>query len=147
MIDDEMSEEKKVSVGLALKDGYVFEVGFEDDLSKISVDEPRPVGRGAGPTASALILAGVGNCLSASLVFCLRRARADVESMKTGVTGTIARNEQGRWRITHIDVRIAVSTDASHYPQLRRCVEIFEDFCIVTASIRKGIGVDVEILA
>ena len=30
-------------------------------------------------------------------------------------------------------------------PRMRRCLELFEDFCVVTASVRDGIAVDVAV--
>ena len=31
-------------------------------------------------------------------------------------------------------------------PRLKRCLDLFEDFCVVTASVRQGIPVSVEVL-
>jgi hypothetical protein len=35
--------------------------------------------------------------------------------------------------------------NAEDLPRSKTCLEIFEDFCIVTESVRKGIPVDVEV--
>ncbi|MFB0543433.1 MAG: OsmC family protein [Candidatus Bathyarchaeia archaeon] len=142
-----MSEEKTFSVELELLRNYEFRVGFNlEGVGDLIMDEPPPGGEGKGPNASSLILAAVGNCLSASLSFCLRRSRVEVKGMKTEVEGTIARNEEGRWRIKEIKARLHPEVDEGQRNQLERCIEIFEQYCIATQSIRKGVDVDVEVV-
>jgi len=142
-----MSEEKNFSVELELLRNYEFKVGFSlEGVEDLVMDEPPPSGEGKGPDASSFILAAVGNCLSASLSFCLRRSRVEVKGMRTKVEGTIARNEEGRWRIKGIKVRLYPELDENNRNQLDRCIEIFENYCIATQSIRKGIPVEVEVV-
>jgi len=70
-----MSEERKVSIGMELLQNYEFKVDFHlEGVEDLIVDELIPIGEGKGPNATMVVLAGVGNCLSASLVFCLRRS-------------------------------------------------------------------------
>ncbi len=89
-----MSEEKHFSVELELLRNYEFKVGFGlEGVEDLVMDEQPPAGEGKGPTASSFILAAVGNCLSASLSFCLRRSRVEVKGMRTKVESTIARNK------------------------------------------------------
>jgi hypothetical protein len=45
-----------------------------------------------------------------------------------------------------LDVRIAVDLGAGQQPRIGRCLELFEDFCVVTASVRKGIPVSVVVM-
>ena len=63
------------------------------------LDEPEPLGDGDGPNAAKVLAAAVGNCLSASALYCLRRARIDVQSMRTTVSASLSRNEAGRLRV------------------------------------------------
>ncbi|KPK34019.1 MAG: hypothetical protein AMJ65_18940, partial [Phycisphaerae bacterium SG8_4] len=109
------------------------------------LDEPEPLGDDRGPNASRLVGAAVGNCLSASLLFCLEKAKQHVNGIKTDVVGTSRRNEMGRWRIARLEVRITLDVEADHAERLKRCLSLFEDYCVVTASVRKGIQVDVEV--
>jgi len=142
-----MSEEKHFSVELELLRNYEFKVGFGfEGIEDLIMDEQPPTGEGKGPDAASFILAAVGNCLSASLSFCLRRSRVEVKGMRTKVEGTIARNEEGRWRIKGIKVRLYPELDENNKDQLDRCTEIFENYCITTQSIRKGIPVEVEVV-
>jgi uncharacterized OsmC-like protein len=88
----------------------------------------------------------VGNCLTASLAFCLQRARVPAEGFRTVVTGQMARNENKRLRIGGFSVRIELP-EGLDPASATRCLGLFEDFCVVTASIRQGIPVAVEVVA
>ncbi len=129
-----------------LQDDYRFLVDFDQEsVPPLLLDEPEPLGNGDGPNAARLLAAAVGNCLSASMLYCLRRARIDVQGIHTTVSGTLERNDAGRLRIGGIDVRIEPVVDESEQPRMQRCLELFEDFCVVTQSVRDGITVDVTV--
>jgi len=61
------------------------------------------------------------------------------------VEGTIARNERGRLRIGSVRVRLAPELTPEQRERMGRCLDLFQDFCIVTESVREGIAVDVEV--
>ena len=141
-----MSEDKSFRINVELERDYVFIIDFGlEKGTPFLMDEPEPTGGGLGPNASSLLAASVGDCLGASLLFCLRKSRVNVRDMKTTVEGSIARNENGRWRISELNVGIKVSIDEGQEKQLERCIQIFEDYCIVTGSIRQGIPVSVKV--
>ncbi|HEX6746563.1 MAG TPA: OsmC family protein [Longimicrobium sp.] len=142
-----MSEES-VSVDLSLRGGYAFEADFHlPGVPALLLDEPAPLGEGAGPSASRLLAAAVGNCLSASLLFCMRKAHVEVEGMETHVDATIVRNERGRMRIGGIRVRLEPALADEDAARIARCAGLFEDFCIVGQSVLQGIDVQVEVNA
>ena len=87
--------------------------------------------------------AAVGNCLAASLTFCLRRSHIDVEQLTARVTTRIVRNEKGRYRIGSIDVELEPLLGAG--AKLERCEGLFKDFCTVTASVQRGIPVHISL--
>ena len=87
----------------------------------------------------------MGSCLSASLLFCLRKSWADVSGLRTTVDVSLTRNERGRLRIGGIRVRLAPDLAPEQRERLGRCLELFQDYCIVTESVRDGIDVDVEV--
>lgn len=127
-------------------DKYQFSVRFDGvDAPALLMDEPAPLGEGAGPNAARVLAAAVGNCLSASLTFCLQKARIPVLGMQTHVTGSVERNERGRLRITRLDVAIDPEVRAEDRARMQHCLELFEDFCLVTESVRSGIAVNVEV--
>jgi uncharacterized OsmC-like protein len=134
------------TVTLDRRSGYQFLADFgEPGVAPLIVDEGPPLGEGRGPNPSRLLAAAVGNCLSASALFCLQRARIDVQGMHTEVDVTPTRNEAGRLRVGGMSVRIEPQVAEADIPRMKRCLEIFEDFCLVTQSVRHGIDVDVEV--
>jgi len=139
-------EDKELVVTMEQVKGFEFNVKFDEGISLL-MDEPEPLGEDNGPSASKVLSAAVGNCLSASLLFCLQKARVNTRSIKTTVTTKLARNEQKRLRIGGSQVRIEIDMDKDDAPnRAERCIQLFEDFCIVTASVRNGIDVGVEVV-
>ncbi len=144
MTDASGDETQTVDVQLVRRDGYRFEVSWGlPGASTEFLDEPSPLGSGTGPNASRLVAAAVAHCLSSSLLFCLAKSRVSVEGMHATARAEIRRNERGRWRLAHITVELAPTIPHGSAPPFERCQSLFEDFCIVTESIRHGIPVDV----
>jgi organic hydroperoxide reductase OsmC/OhrA len=141
-------ETSRFALTLTLGEGYAFRVDFgEDGVPALLLDEPPPLGAGGGPNAARLLGTAIGNCLGASLVFCLRRSRIDVTGLRTAVEGTVVRNEQGRLRIGAIHVKLAPEVPPEQRDRMSRCLDLFQDFCMVTESVRQGIDVDVQVEA
>ncbi len=142
-----MSEpNSEVHVQLDLVDGaYGIQLSFPQGNRTLLVDEPEPLGRAAGPNASAVLGSAVAACLSASLLFCMRKSHVDVGDIRTDATIAMERNERGRLRISRIKVDLHPVLDQSAEGRLARCADLFEDFCVVTESVRKGIEVEVEL--
>ncbi len=141
-----MSGDESFTFTMDLHEGYRFLVDFDQEgVPPLLLDEPEPLGEGAGPNAARALAAAIGNCLSASALYCLRRARIDVHGMHTTVAGSLERNDAGRLRIGGIKIRIEPVVDDFEQPRMRRCLELFEDFCVVTQSVRRGIDVEVAV--
>ena len=138
-----MTTSHSFSVQLTLLEGYVFKVDF-GDMGDILTDEAPPLGNGEGPDPARLVGAAVANCLCASLLFALRKAKEQPGGVSAVVTGDMERQD-GRWRIGRLDVKLQVE-NAQALQQLPAVLEKFEDFCIVTQSIRQGIPVNVEVV-
>ena len=113
--------------------------------SPLTLDEPAPLGTSAGPNPARLLAAAVGGCLGASLAFCLRKSHIAVAGISTTVRGTLLRNEHGRIRVGSISVLLEPVVAASDYDRIPRCLSVFEDYCVVTASIRSAVAVDVRV--
>ncbi len=143
-----MSDPLLFSVELEQQEGFEFRVRFDwPQVPELVLDEPEPLGRRAGPNAARLVAAAVANCLSASLVFCLRtKFRQDPGPVRAMATGRLERNDKGRYRIAGIDVVLSIAEKFGDLPHQQRCLEQFEDFCVVTQSIRAGIPVSVSVV-
>jgi len=146
MVNSVSSEENVFTTRLERVKDYEFEVKFDlPSIPDILTDEPEPLGKSEGPNPSRLLSAAVGNCLSSSLLFCLSKSRIPVRDLKASVETEIKRNEKGRWRIVSLKVKLHPFMNPENLPQSKRCLEIFQDFCIVTQSVRKGIPVEVAV--
>ncbi len=138
--------EPRFTITMEQLEGFEFKVKFDwEGVDELLLDEPAPLGGSKGPNAARLVAAAVGNCLSASLLFCLQRSKVEVSGVKTVVNGRLVRNEQKRMRIGGIDVRIELDSPAER-EKLARCLGLFEDYCVVTESVRNGIAVGVEVV-
>jgi uncharacterized OsmC-like protein len=134
-----------VTVRLARQFEFVAEFDDVPGGPAILFDEPPPLGEGRAPNGAAVLAAAVGNCLAASLAYCLRRARLPFDGLTADVTAQVVRNEQGRLRIGGIDVTLSPELRPGSSAGLDRCEKLFEDFCTVTASVRLGIPINVSV--
>ena len=126
---------------------FRFEVHFDNPaLPPLLTDEPAPLGGDAGPNPARLLGAAVGNCLAASLLFAMRKFKNAVEPLRAMVAVELARNAQGRLRVGRIGVDLHLGAPAAQLRSLDRVLGQFEDFCIVTQSVRVGIAVDVRVI-
>ena len=128
--------------------GYQFRALFDwPDVQALVLDEPEPVGSQAGPNAARLVAVAVANCLSASLLFCLRKARVELQGLQAEVTVAMSRNESGRLRLGQMEVsiRMAGTPAEAEASRMLRCAGLFEQFCTVTESIRQGIPIAVTV--
>ena len=142
-----MSEVGKFTIHLEQEEGYAFRVRFDIKKAEdILMDEPPPLGERNGPNASRLLAAAAANCLSASLMFCLAKEDVPANSVRTEATCTLVRNEKKRLRVGRLDVRITAGDELLQSKKLDRCMSLFEDFCVVTASLREGVPVGVEVV-
>ncbi len=143
-----MTDSPTFTIELEQIEGYEFRVKFDwPGNADLLVDEPEPLGHARGPNAARLIAAAVGNCLAASLVFCMTgKFKQPLGPVRASVAGRIDRNERGRHRIGALEATLQLSDVAAKLGHFDRCLAQFEDFCIATESIRHGIPVSVKVL-
>lgn len=142
-----MADNDEIRVLLEQEGPYAFKVSFDDAaIAALHTDEPAPLGSGSGPNPSALLLAGVANCLGASLVFALRKFRNEPGSIRVEISARKERNAQGRWRIPRAQVTLTLADHVAQLEHFERALAQFEQFCIVTQSVREGIAVDVRVV-
>lgn len=141
-----MSIDSPIRVSLEQESDYTFRVVFDDTaLAPLLTDEPAPLGGDQGPNSSRLLLAAIANCMAASLLFSLRKFRNSPGKVKAQISATPRRNADGRWRIGSAQVELLLAEPAAGYQQLPRILEQFENFCIVTQSVRDGVDVHVTV--
>ncbi len=134
------------TVRLAQQQDYQFDVQFGAGVPALLADEPPPLGQGRGPSPVQLLAAAVGNCLSDSLLFALRKFKQQPEPIQCEVTAEVGRNEQGRLRVLAMQATLTLGVPAEALEHLERVLTSFETYCTVTQSIAQGIAVQVTVL-
>jgi uncharacterized OsmC-like protein len=141
-----MALAESIYTKLKLRKGFEFRVVFYGtDVPELIVDEIKPLGENAGPNPTRLLSAAVGHCISSSLLFCLHKARVNVKDLETEVKANVVRTEEGYLRVRSLDVQIRLDVNEDDKSGVDRCLSIFENYCTVTQSVRKGIAVKVTI--
>ena len=112
----------------------------------LHTDEPAPLGGDSGPNPSRLLLAAVANCLSASLLFALRKFHNAPGRLVTHATATMGRNAERRLRVERIEATVTLPDEPASYQQLDRILAQFEQFCVVTESVRHGVDIEVSVV-
>lgn len=142
-----MSDEKEFELTLEQESDYEFRIRFGGtSLPALTTDEPAPLGGGAGPNPARLLVAAVANCLAASLLFALRKFKNDPGRITARARATMGRNEHRRWRVERVAVELHLSDTGAALEHLDRILEQFEEFCIVTQSVREGVEIDVSVV-
>ena len=131
-------------VKLTLADGVRFKVDFGGECALVTDASP-PLGTGAGPDSEQLLVAAVANCLAASLTVSLRKYKNSDVPMNVTASASVSRNDQGRQHMVGVSVDIGLGAAASDIRFLDRALAQFEDFCVVTQSVRVAIPVRVRI--
>lgn len=138
--------ESRFTIELNQQADFRFEVRFDNPaIPALMTDEPAPLGTDTGPNPARLLAAAVGNCLSASLVFAMRKFKNDPTHLRAVATVDVVRNPQNRLRIGGIDVALHLGQAFAELHSMDRVLAQFEEFCIVTQSVRAGIPVTVSV--
>lgn len=141
-----MSEEGRFTIHLDQLEDYQINVRFDwKHAANLLMDEPPPLGEMKGPNASRMLAAAAANCLSSSLLYCLSKDDPPARSLRTEATCILIRNEKKRLRIGGMQVKLVVNGELADSKRFNRCKTLFEDFCIVSASIREGIPINVSV--
>lgn len=134
-----------VQVSLSQQQDYQFKVAFEGDVPTLLADEPAPLGQGLGPSPVQLLAAAVGNCLSDSLLFALRKFKQQPEPLSCQVRAEVGRNSEGRVRVLAMTAELKLGVPADQLQHLDRVLTQFESFCTVTQSVGQGIPITVHV--
>ena len=108
-------------------------------------DETPPLGEGRGPNPSRMLLAAIANCLSASLLFALRKYKNAPGALVAEVSAKPMRNADGFLRLPQVAVELTIPGQTQDFNNLERVLDQFENFCTVTQSVRQGIDVQLTV--
>ena len=134
-----------VTVELAQLADYRFENRFGADVPALHTDEPAPLGTGQGPSPVQLLCAAVGNCLSDSLLFALRKFKQAPEPLRCVVRAEVGRNAENRLRVLRMDADLHLCVPAAALEHLDRVLASFEAYCTVTQSVGQGIAIHTRV--
>jgi uncharacterized OsmC-like protein len=137
--------EKNITVTLRQQHDYRFDVHFDEVMPVVTTDEPAPLGTGQGPSPVQLLSAAVGNCLSDSLLFALRKFKQAPEPLSCTVEAEVGRNADGRMRVLKMVATMHLGVPAARLEHLDRVLEQFESFCTVTQSVGQGIPIAIQV--
>jgi uncharacterized OsmC-like protein len=138
--------EKTIQVSLHQQHDYRFDIVFGEDVPTITSDEPAPLGTGQGPSPVQLLSAAVGNCLSDSLLFALRKFKQAPEPIRCQITSEVGRNADNRLRVLGIHAVLTLGVPGESLAHLDRVLDTFETYCTVTQSVGQGIPVTIAVL-
>lgn len=137
--------ESNVRITLRQQQDYRFQVDFGEGIAPLQADEPAPLGTGQGPSPVQLLAAAVGNCLSDSLLFALRKFKQAPEPLHCTVDAEVGRNEQKRLRVLKMTAALHLGVPASSLEHLDRVLDQFEAYCTVTQSVGQGIAIELQV--
>lgn len=135
----------KETVSLVQRQDYQFTMHFGGAAPDWLADEPPPLGKGEGPSPVQLLAAAVGNCLSDSLLFALRKYKQAPEPIRCEVVAEVGRNPENRLRVLGMQVSLTLGVAAAGLQHLDRALAQFEAFCTVTQSVGAGIPITVQV--
>lgn len=142
-----MSTNDTFEVSAVREAGYRFHIAFPGaGVPPLVTDEPPPLGKNEGPNPARLLAAALVNCLAASLLYALTKQGVEVVGLTATAHVETGRNERNRLRILGVKVNVSpVVSRTSSAAAIDDAIEAFEDFCVVTQSVRQGLPVDVRV--
>ena len=149
-----MVHENDTIVDIKLEKDLIFKcnLGF-DKLQEIYIDETLEEKEGMwGPDAARLLGMALLGCLSASFIFCLKKRNLTPDDLEAHAEISFKTIEKGYTRIKQVNVILKPKTeDMATLKRINQCIRemkngkmLFEENCIITASVREGINVNVE---
>ena len=79
-------------------------------------------------------------------MFAVKKFKEDPGKITAKIHGELSRIARC-WRIEHMTVELTLGSAPDTMPHLEQALSQFEDFCVVTQSVRQGIDVKVTVRA
>jgi uncharacterized OsmC-like protein len=141
-----MPEPADLHVRLEQAEDFSFRLSFPGTpLDTWMTDLASPTGHDRGPDPDHMLLAAIGNCLVASLLFALRKHHNMPGTLMAEISARPMRNAEGFLRLPQVGVELTIPGQSQDYRNLERVLEQFENFCTVTQSVRQGIDVQLTV--
>ncbi len=141
-------ERTETKVSVSWNRDLIFTVKFDGlGVPDVCVDETnKDEAAMLGVTPTRLLASAVATCLSSSFLFCMSKRSVPIDGFSATARATTARDADGRLRVQEIAVDLRPeTTDPTALKRLAECKKVFEKFCTVTESVRKGIKVVVNV--
>jgi uncharacterized OsmC-like protein len=139
-----LPDEYKSEVSISLEEEMIFKCDFgQVKMKDLFIDEQHKKSQEKiGPNPSKLLALSLLGCMSASFAFCLQKRDFSLSDFKGKALIKSKRNAKGFWRIKEIKLELYPKIDT---PKMReradQCQKFFEQFCIISESIRDGIEI------
>lgn len=143
-----MTSESRVKVSLKLQEKMLYRcnVGhvkmqdlYIDERNKKKTDK-------IGPSPVKLLALSVLACLSACFEFCLQKKGFTLSDLDGIAEVTFTRKDKEIWRIKKIDIELLPKIDNPEmHKSVAQCKRLFEQYCIISESLRKGMEINVNL--
>jgi uncharacterized OsmC-like protein len=139
-----LSDDYKSEVGLKLEEEMIFKCDLgQINMDDLYIDEQHKKSQEKiGPNPSKLLALSILGCMSASFAFCLQKKNFSLSDFNGKAFIISKRNHRGFWRIKEIKLELHPKIDT---PEMReranKCQKFFEQFCIISESIKEGIKI------
>lgn len=143
-----LSNEYKSQVGIKLEDEMIYRCDLgQIQMNDLFIDEQhKKTIEKIGPNPSKLLALSVLGCLATSFTYCLQRENFSLSDIEGTAVITSKRNEKGFWRLKNIDVKLNPKIDnVEMRKRADQCRKFFEEFCVISESIREGIEIKLNL--
>ncbi|MHA1268164.1 MAG: OsmC family protein [Candidatus Helarchaeota archaeon] len=133
-----------------LQENITFKVKIKD-FPELTMDEPKEFhGDNNGPSSIEFLCTAIAGCQGTSFKFCLDKFGIELNKMIVIAEAEmhhVEENQRKLLRITNLHVTIETELkDPDDKEDLLECFEVYKKYCVVSASIIRGIAMDVKLV-
>ena len=120
------------------------------DFPEFKMDEPKEFhGNNNGPSSIEYLCVAVAGCQGTSFQYCLQKFDIELNNMEVICEAEIHHiDEDGRSLLRITDLHVKIKTDLKNpddKEDLIECFEVYKKYCVVSASIIKGITLNISL--
>ena len=143
-----MTSEARVKVGLKLQENMLFKCELGNvKMQDLYIDERnKKKTEKIGPSPIKLLALSVLGCLAVCFEFCLQKKGFTLSDLDGRAEVTFTRKDKEFWRIRKIDIDLLPKIDNTEMRKsVAQCKNLFEQHCIISESLRKGMEINVNL--